>query len=574
MGVTIIVLTAAVAVVAGVPVITWLLLRRWPAGSRVPLFSRKQDAAISYADTVLNHLRRLNCYPETVEGAELPVFKFEFQGGNFIAKVKTDDDDPFRGTLSVSYYNCMEIPVEYLTAAAVLCNSANDYSLPVKATYAADSDAGVLRVSLHSSGLLVDDSEASCGLLRTVLLCCFHLQRDLHDSFEKMKAENPPDIVRDRMLSESVFNALHAAEMLRNPYLNMTAGPALTVGEFASVALGLAAGGRAEFVDMRIEGTRVEYSSSNIAQYGFLGPLASGSPRTDVAFTVRTPGGDEHMVMIAARLESAVDGRLKFARVDAMASGLPLSPLCSESNPGLEPKAVSVVIGLDATSAQLRRAEAEYMAAEDPRLKRVKEPELAYALYWGATLFAGKRYYEAVTYLANAYAFMSGKFAEWGHSDEAESRELFQETMFMLGMCFMELKRYERAYYFFDQLMPMKRVVWAEAYVRCLVALNDSRTFDVIDSIQEFVRKQIEQQGGTPDPSLAGHLEFLTREQITLLVRQEAYDAARVILDRILAEDPGNLFAVDMLAEIERRSAAPKSGHRRYTDTGNDSKPD
>ncbi len=88
------------------------------------------------------------------------------------------------------------MPAENMALAESVANSVNGLSLPVKCTFAPSDAEGSLSFSLHASVCVWDAMMLRCRFVRSILICCFHLQRILLDRYESMRTESPSDLVK------------------------------------------------------------------------------------------------------------------------------------------------------------------------------------------------------------------------------------------------------------------------------------------------------------------------------------------------------------------------------------------
>ncbi len=477
---------------------------------------------------------------------------FEYQGGHFFATFRHGDDDPFDNTMSISYFNCFSMPAENMALAESVASSVNGLSLPVKCTFAPSDAEGSLSFSLHASGLRLGRDDASVQFVRSILICCFHLQRILLDRYESMRTESPSDLVKNRLIYGHQLYAMSRMEITDQPA--PFADPVwhvadITIGEFLHTLFGYEI---SENSVLRLDGKEIASTPDTIAATALLAPVVAGDgPDAQVVssravYSIGSSDREIREVMLNMAAER-VDDRLISVRINAMLSAMPMAPFRAPASEESMPQARTVILGVPCVTPEAFLAEAKYMASELDLLAKCKEPDAAYSLYWGKVLYTDGRHFEALHYLTNAFGIMS-PLMENPDLVATDVAETFYEVCYFLGVVNCALGRYRDAYYFLDLIVNQNRIHWTEQYVLCLMAMRDPRCPSLLDSLREnIVKQRDEEDGGEHLDSL---MSFIERQQIVLDIRSGNSSGALEKLRKMLEENPDNDFALRWLARL------------------------
>jgi hypothetical protein len=482
---------------------------------------------------------------EEVDGTML----FDFQGGKFMAQFQQTNDSVFPGSVSISYFNCLEMPAEQLPEAQAAANTVNNITVPIKCTYTPGDD-GKLNFSLHTSGLRLGDNKESDDSLYEVLTCFFRMHRTLMEQSERINAD-PMALMSNRIFTEKVSNSLKSFAMQQQPapYNIPTYAPLkVTLGDLLHTLFRLDV---SDGTTLHVDGEHVSDDPEVIRSFPVLSLLVSGEgadtklDREEASLTVHIlkPVPAQVMMSLSAAVHSP---RLIMATLSAMLSSRPSAPFKQAGAVDDDPRAVSLHLGIPTVSDAELRAEAEYKAGEEPVPDVDFDKISAAMLYWGKTLYADGRYYEAVRYLRSSFDQMESIVQTY--EDPHQSLvDQFCDVCFMLGMSMMAMGDYFTAYYYLDYIWQQGRVTWTCAFVECLMAMHDPR----LSSILQQLRSRI--NTNTDDDNEAGNimLRFIEQKEILLDIEFNRTDQARARLEKILERDPDDEFALMNLRKLD-----------------------
>lgn len=261
----------------------------------------------------------------------------------------------------------------------------------------------------------------------------------------------------------------------------------------------------------------------------------------------------------------------------------PLSPLNSEGKVSLvrDNMARRFLMVRDDKTQEQREAEFNYQwqEAQDAMLRGEKltddqrfmgmsvVPNVAYNLYWGRVFFNAHRYFEALQHLENAYYVLNNNYQALNKA----AREHFYEVCYFIGFCYVELKQYERAYFYLDIVYPQNSVRYATEYVNLMVNTRDFRALTLIENVmrsidQELKRLESEEK---EDEGLKSFRRFLLRRKGYVLIERKELDEAEKIFQSLLDYPDSEAQAIDELMYIEQLRAQQQS--QTATDTNTDS---
>ncbi len=486
---------------------------------------------------------------------------FEYQGGHFVAMFRKTKTDPFENSMSISYFNCYSVSAEHVDRVGELANIVNNLMMPVKCTYADNPEEGDVSFSLHATGIrLFADDEASVEYMRSLLLCFFRLQRMLFERFESLKGNAPSSAEADRLIFGHQLYALSRMEVTEQPgpFADPLWHPShLTVGEFVHMLFGVTIG---DDVVMTVNGVRFSDNLAEISSAPLLASVVEGEgPDAKLIaeasyISIRSRVRENREILISLRAER-IDERLITVRVNAMLSGLPVAPFRAPASEETAARSRTVILGVPCVTEEAFLAEAKYMADELGLLEKCKNPDAAYALYWGKLLYTDSRFVEALHYLTNAYGALA-PLMEHPEEQSQATCETFYEVCYFLGVVNCALSRFHSAYYYLDLIVNQHRVMWTEQYVLCLMALHDPRCPSMIAGLLENVRKQrddTEESDSDAAMQLNSFIQFLERQLIVLDIREGKIEEARRSLTELLAADPDNSFALYWLEQLPQQ---------------------
>jgi tetratricopeptide (TPR) repeat protein len=486
------------------------------------------------------------------------VVEVNYQGGHFVGVVDVTDNGAC--LLTITFSRCFSVKAESMLELQEAVNAVNMYVCPCKCTYDVDDEDGEVFASIYCSGLFISEEQSYVDHLRTILNSCFWMQRMLHDRMKEfeMPRLHPGDTsIRNRIVFGRVnrhqaeingdydYDNYSCLEVLQDETLetmiHKTLGYELRPGFLLTDSKQLQYEPDVE----KIKSFRlldVMYNNFNSCERQL---LYAGGPDEDIEPNVRS------LVVWGERSEPECDvNQTAIVTITVQASGLRATTYRDFDSPEREPRWHRIQVQVICEDMGQRRAEGVYMAAEQGLVDVLKEPEDAYNIYWGKTLFASDRYYEALNYLLPAWKSIAPKVRE--SEAGSELTEIFYEASFFIGCCFNALNLPERAAYYLDILIGLNRIPFTKEYIMSLMKLDDPRVDAIISNTRRSVLRARD-DGSIADENenfIEDFLLFLHCQEIILDIRAKRTEKARKALQKILEDDPNNAFALKWLAKL------------------------
>ena len=151
-----------------------------------------------------------------------------------------------------------------------------------------------------------------------------------------------------------------------------------------------------------------------------------------------------------------------------------------------------------------------------------------------------------------------------------DERATLNDTIYMLGYAYNELKNYRMAYYYLEMLVPLHHIDYTEEYINCLVNSHDMRALAVIDGLLQMTdfTMGLTQLGNNlgdddddtdeeydtrqMDDNLRDFLHFLKRRKAYVLIDIQHYDEATKLLQKMLKEPENVDFATQELTYLKK----------------------
>lgn len=472
-------------------------------------------------------------------------FTFTYQSGFFVASFP-EVDEPFVGTVGISFFNCFSCKLQYTSVAERVCNEINSMTLPIKCTiYAHDVDTKEpVAMSLHASGIRLIDDEDGLKLLKSLLSAFFHVQRVIAERFDTVSKQDPGDIILNhRPYVSMAYVQAHAElnaqpEGLNQPWYKI---PDWTINRLVEVLTGEPLTGK--FTAL-VNGYAIDHVDNFIvfdALFNNDGELQSDR----ASIILLSDNADVNTRAVANIFLSVtdIDDRMYKIRVDFAQSSLPVTPYRPMESIEAKPVTLSTLICYYRGGEELFKAEAEYMAGEEKLIERCTNGDAAYSLYWGRVLVSDGIYAEAEHYLRNAFSIMRDVMTEPDKVSQ-DTMSTFCELCFFLSLTYYQLGRSREAYYYIDFIVQHNNVRWTEQFILTMMAMDDPRVTSVLKSLSNMV------DNAEPDEANDELREFIKRQYILLDIRAGRTDVARQALEKMLVKNPDSEFVMYWLSKI------------------------
>ena len=508
-------------------------------------------------------------YKVSTEDNGSTTFGFEFQAGNFLASVRSQDD-----CVEVTYPVMSTAPITQLPLVRSKCNDHNNSNILFKFTYSLDQESGEVQVHLSFFNNQLDAEN-----FINELKAAFHFQRQWQRDFDEAVSISKDYDSAD--LESEVYKHQREMFLVREQEIRHQMGP-----EVANIAAGT---GNlplwqlletvsplldAQLLFMTVNTVSGQQSIKEveaIRNFDLRHALVEGEGKQArlmrdyaVLDLHYKQGRDEKPVMatIAITAEGEDDHSI-YSRVTVTLPPHNVSRMNSLSNEERKPLSVSVLIALDRSDNKQRRQESDYMwsdaklkirngeensLTEDQNmLSQVTTADVAYNLYWGQQYFMAGRYYEAILNLENVFHSFRENFFEMS----AEHKRVFLETAYKLGFCYNELGLCRQAFYYLDLMASDGNIRHTMELVNAMANSKDLRLFNYTEGVMEEIKRNFSQDDELPE-NIKDLINFLRRRRGYAYIDFNQLDKAEKIFTQMLDEEDNADYAINELAYIKR----------------------
>lgn len=253
----------------------------------------------------------------------------------------------------------------------------------------------------------------------------------------------------------------------------------------------------------------------------------------------------EETVLIHLK-ENGGDEQTRFIRASIMRTLSTEEGDVSFSATQNQPETCSILFAYDLIDPQRRIAEFEKkvekvaekyakgkeLDADETALIAKIAPEVGWNYSWGHEAFNEKRYWDALLYLENAFYLLKEKFFDDTLSDEG--LDVFYHCCYLIGFCYVEMKLYQKAYYYLSLVWPLDNITYNYEYINCLVHSKDPRALQEIDD-------ELERLDGLKEEEFTEEISryccFLLRRRAYVLTDMQRLDEAEELLKELLDTD-------------------------------------
>lgn len=497
-------------------------------------------------------LERLNCQIDQSvisEDKETKRYLFNYKGGHFVAVYYLQSDSVRMDSITISFFNSVNVPATDLLLVRRVVESFNDFSIPVKAQ-ANPTDDGVL-VNFHINGLRIGPKRQDIDYLNALLDLLFDASRQIcsmidsarQSEYDPLNENSGPYQAVMAYFNERQVNG--SATNSSDPWWRL---PSLSLPNLLDELVGVSPSQNAAIC---INGSPYEDSIDVLHPLSLLitDSLDSDNPvsLSPVTIDVVEPDSARRDIHLILRVDQVAPHAI-FFNVYCMLSGLKVTPYRSENDPDTKPSAFATIIGIHRGGDAAVKAEAEYNVDENADFALYADA--AYPLYWGKQLFNDRRYFDAIHFLKAALNILLKNHIE-ANDGSGPLNEQICEAAFFLSICYVNINRPRDAYYYIDMIPHQSHPDWTRQFFTVITELQDPRTLDFIDSAKSFLNAR-KNEIDDPDTlqAIDGLLAFLNRQTIIVNIRSNRIDQAREALNGMLRSDPNDDFALNWLAKI------------------------
>lgn len=525
-------------------------------------------------------LNKMNCVYSISHDKRGLLFDFQYQGNSFSVLLQKSIFD------QMIYPDFREVPFSKLSWVQTFCNKLNQTPSVIRVAYKYDEKENVVKLSAYVNFTLTDDLSKLENYFGSLLQNCF-VTRDLClEYYEHSQSDEYADTrnSEERMMELSrQFYLIKEQELLHQPeYVHkwVEHSDVIQLEDFIEKAFGLQ---EVELLNMYVQrldnDAKLEFVDENetIRSYNLLASLIKGQgsnatficDKANLILTFREPALQEGVFQtMNILLQKWGDTeQTLYVRLTACIPPCGLQRDISISSPRNRLRSISMLLAYDKSSDKQHRSEFKYMwhdvldkikhhkvsdLTEDQKLIYVCEGEdVASRIYWGHKYFLDKRYYQALSYLEEAYAAMERDYEVMS----TEMLDKFYRVCYMIGFCYSELKQYAKAFFFLDIVAVQNNILYLKTYVNCLVKAKDFRALDVIGDMIEKVEETYaydEEEGKFENEAAASFYRFLREREVIAYLNDGDLGAAEELCSILLKDPKSKDYALRELARIQK----------------------
>lgn len=544
-----------------------------------------------YLNTMRNALKQLNIkFEETWLNKDVR-YTYQYQSGNFSIFLPMSELNVKGFSLHFPYIYIGTL--EVLQSIRTTCNEANNASNMARAFYFIDDEKSQIDVHLTCHIPFTIISHELADNLADAMQECFSLQRIISERIEQLDRQTTETHISDLEYAQSDLleqaNWINKAEVrhsqneigLFTDFLIQSAEET-TLGEWMISQEILPP--ESELLNMTCDADDGYTFSTNdkdkIILYGLTEPIVhklkqkqapevqTGNIR--VAYQRKNEIGTNKKHWLTLYVENlGIDEHIVYIRINYMLPEKSVNPQSEfkTSNGYTRVTGGSFVLGYDWKDARHKETEFDYMwkdaqdkikegktdewTPEQKLIHSITEADLAYDIYWGKRFIRQQRYYEASLHLTRAYNAINEQF----YTSDKPYKSMLFEVCFMLGHCYIEMRRYKMAFFYLQALSGSNMSLHIEEMINSLVAIKDFRSEQAINFFRENVKMQIEEyiENDKEIPeNLQQFRDFLRRQDVYISIERHFFEKAENLCWIMLNEKDNRDFALNELRHIQR----------------------
>ena len=467
-------------------------------------------------DFVAQALKGLNCECKWKTEDDEEVAIFDFQSGHFSIRLRKDT--PYIELLYLYFY---QTNIENIHLVRTVCNSCNMNGENTRAIYSITE--GSNNVDVHAITALLLEQKTAQQILKRAMIGTFQCQnmfiRQINESMSDNEKSDNHDAEKDQAIWKRELELLSEQEIMHQDAgpdwrsneeepleLRNVLATALSLKDIEPQRLVIYADDT--FDSMEDAETILAYNLSNPLIKG--GDFIANEAMLNLKYVAPSQPDAERDITIHLKAERATEQALYFRITIAI---VPLSidstvPFDSREN---RPVVCSFLTAFDLSSPKQRLDKFHYMWKEALELIKTHPEELT------------------------------------------EEQRLI---CYLIGFCYTELEQYEKAFFYLEMTMPIRRITYTQEYVNCLVNSSDYRALDIINNLMNEAQNPNDEENETPPPHIKAFMNFLKRRKAYVLIDQQKFDEAKAMLQKMLDEPENSDFAINELAYLQKRKGA------------------
>ena len=170
------------------------------------------------------------------------------------------------------------------------------------------------------------------------------------------------------------------------------------------------------------------------------------------------------------------------------------------------------------------------------------------ALYWGKKYYNNRCYFQSLFYFNQVYWHLKNLKQEW--TDEQD--RLYYEICYYIGFIYVDLKMYDRAFYYLYMAQSQHIIGATQEFANCLCNMNDPSAKQYLHTkISEVV--DIMNKSEEDAERLIDFYLFLKRRYVYVLIEQGNYDDAENLLNKMIENEECTDYAKGELEYIKKQ---------------------
>ena len=520
-------------------------------------------------EIVAQALKGLNCECNWKTEDDEDVAIFDFQSGHFSIRIRKET--PYVEMLYLFFY---QTNIENIHLVRTVCNSCNINGENTRAVYSISEGSNNVDVHVITTFLL--EQKTAQQILKRTMTSTFQCQnmfiRQINESLSDNEKSDNHDAEKDQAQWKREIELLSEQEIMHQdagPDWRSNEEEPLELRNVLATALNLKDIAPQRLVIAANDSIDSMENADAILSYHLSKPLIKGGDfianeaMLNLKYAAPSHPHAERDITIHLNAERKAEQALYFRITIAI---VPLSidsavPFESREN---RPVVCSFLTAFDLSSPKQRLDKFHYMWKEAIELHKTHPEELteeqrligecmdshlSYNIFTGSVLFQDKRFYEALRYLENAYHSSKHQVKDLKPSEQ----EVFFHICYLIGFCYTELQQYEKAFFYLEMTMPIRRITYTMEYVNCLVNSADYRALDIINNLMNEAQNPNDEENDTPPPHIKAFMNFLKRRKAYVLIDQQKFDEAKAMLQNMLDEPENSDFAINELAYLQKR---------------------
>ena len=141
-----------------------------------------------------------------------------------------------------------------------------------------------------------------------------------------------------------------------------------------------------------------------------------------------------------------------------------------------------------------------------------------------------------------------------------KSKDMELEYAFYLGVIYLQLKQYERAFYYLHSAKDSNKLVAIQYYILCRNYLKDSTVEAYINELMVALVEEL-YTATEPDPAMISFYAFLNRQMVVAIENSQEWDRAETLLQKMMDRHQDIDFVKKELQRIRKMRKVDQSSN-------------